>query len=169
MSLAVLLRPFDSCCRSARRSAVRQAGMVSIFLCVLANWAPLALAQQKVAYVLEIEGTWTLKGNAKPLALGQSLPAKGILSNDVPRDNDHIVVADLRGEVIKTIHCMSRVCRECRVSGGCYDPIQPIPDATARVGTISVIVEAVLEFFAGKPNRYSVHRVRGSDVPEGGD
>jgi len=128
---------------------------------VLALSCSCALAQQKVGYVLEMEGTWTLRANSQPLSMGQALPRAGLLVNSNPLDNDYIVVANLRGEVIKTIRCRSGVCGECRESGGCYDPIQPLPDAGGGTSAFSATLDAVLELFTGKPDRFSIHRVRG--------
>src|ERR1039457_6894740 len=87
---------------------------------VLALSCSCALAQQRVGYVLEMEGTWTLRASSQPLSMGQALPRAGLLVNSDPLDNDNIVVANLRGEVIKTIRCRSGVCGECRESSGCY-------------------------------------------------
>ena len=120
-----------------------------------------ASAQQKIGYVLAMEGTWTLSGDTHALTLGQSLPATGLLVNASPRNGDDIVVADLRGEVIKTVRCKDGVCRECRQLGGCYDPIQQFPAVPDKTTAFGTTLSAVLELFAGKPDRYSVHRVRG--------
>jgi len=122
-----------------------------------------ASAQQKIGYVLAMEGTWTLSGDTPELILGQSLPAMGLLVNPTPRDGDNIVVADLRGEVIKTVRCKNGACRECRQLGGCYDPIQQLPAVADKTTTFGTTLSAVLELFAGKPDRYSVHRVRGAE------
>jgi hypothetical protein len=128
---------------------------------VLALSCSCALAQQKVGYVLEMEGTWTLRASSQPLSMGEALPRAGLLVNSNPLDNDHIVVANLRGEVIKTIRCRSGVCGECRESSGCYDPIQPLPDIGGGTSAFSATLDAVLELFTGKPDRFSIHRVRG--------
>lgn len=128
---------------------------------VLALSCSCALAQQKVGYVLEMEGTWTLRASSQPLSIGQALPGAGLLVNPNPLDHDLITVANLRGEVIKTIRCRSGVCGECRESGGCYDPIQPLPDTRGGTSAFSATLDAVLELFAGKPDRFSIHRVRG--------
>jgi hypothetical protein len=122
-----------------------------------------ASAQQKIGYVLAMEGTWTLSGDTPEVILGQSLPAMGLLVNPTPRDGDNIVVADLRGEVIKTVRCKNGACRECRQLGGCYDPIQQLPAVADKTTTFGTTLSAVLELFAGKPDRYSVHRVRGAE------
>ncbi len=122
-----------------------------------------ASAQQKVGYVLQMEGAWTVSGISHPLTLGQSLPGMGLLMNPAPHDGDNIVIADLRGDVIKSVRCKSGVCRECRESGGCYDPIQQLPVTADETTAFGTTLNAVLELFAGRPDRYSIHRVRGGE------
>ena len=138
--------------------------VVALLAAILVAGSDSALAQQKVGYVLQIEGTWTLRGASQPLALGQSLPEMGLLRNPSPRDRDNIVIADLRGEVIKNIRCKSGVCKECHESGGCYDPVQPLPAAGVKATAFGTTLSAVLELFAGRPDRYSMHRARGSEA-----
>jgi hypothetical protein len=122
-----------------------------------------ASAQQKIGYVLAMGGSWALSGDTHALTLGQSLPAMGLLVNSTPRDGDNIVVADLSGEVIKTVRCKNGACRECRQLGDCYDPIQRLPVEADKTTTFGTTLSAVLDLFAGKPDRYSVHRVRGGE------
>lgn len=131
--------------------------VVSAFLSCSGSFV---LAQQKAGYVLEIEGKWSISGTTESLNMGQSVAEGILLTNSNPADGDHIVVANLRGEIMKTIHCKNRVCRECRESGACYDPIQPLPSISESTSTISTVFNAVLELFASKPDRYSIHRVR---------
>ena len=99
---------------------------VALLAAILFAGPGCAFAQQKVGYVLQMQGTWTLRGASQSLSLGQALPAMGFLMNPAPHDQDNIVIADLRGDVIKTVRCKGGVCRECREFGGCYDPIQPL-------------------------------------------
>lgn len=105
-----------------------------------------ASAQQKIGFVLAMEGTWTLSGDTPELTLGQSLPAMGLLVNPTPRDGDNIVVADLRGEVIKTVRCKNGACRECRQLGGCYDPIQKLPAVADKTTTFGTTLARCLSF-----------------------
>jgi hypothetical protein len=126
-----------------------------------------ASAQQKIGYVLGMRGTWTLSGDSHGLTLGQSLPAMGLLVNSTPQNGDNIVVADLSGEVIKIVRCNNGMCRECRQLGGCYDPIQQLPGVPDKASAFGTALSAVLDLFTGKPDRYSVHRVRGT-VPMDG-
>jgi hypothetical protein len=136
--------------------------LLMVVLALFAGSGSFVLAQQKAGYVLEIEGKWTIRGTAESLSMGQSVAGGIRLTNPDPSDGDHIVVANLHGEIVKTIRCKNGVCRECREPGACYDPIQPLPSISGSTSTISTVFNAVLELFAGKPDRYSVHRVRGS-------
>lgn len=137
--------------------------------CAIILWSALALcdssvfAQQKVGFVLEIHGKWTDGDTRGFLKLGQLLPGEAVLANPAPVDNDRIVIANLHGEIIKTVRCKDAVCRECTESGACYDPIHPLPKAGDSAGTVSTLLNAVLDLFVEKPERYSVHRVRGAD------
>ena len=122
-----------------------------------------APAQQKVGYVLDVRGVWTLRGDTHALEKAKTLPASSLLQNAHPQDEDHVVVADLQGNIIQTIRCHGGVCRECHESGGCYDPIQPLPGPSKQSAAGSALLEAVMELFSEKPDRYSIHRVRGED------
>jgi hypothetical protein len=120
-------------------------------------------AQQKVGFVLEMHGKWTDGDPRRFLKLGELLPGEAVLSNTSSAENDSITVADLHGRIIKTIRCKNAVCRECTESGACYDPIHPLPKSADSNGTLSTLLNAVLDLFTEKPERYSIHRVRGTD------
>src|SRR5207244_1983672 len=122
---------------------------------------------QQVGYVLEMEGTWTLKGSSKPLSPGETVPAAGVIRNQSPSGDDHITIANLNGEIIKRIRCKSGSCYECRESGTCYDAVQSLPIAPPKAGMAAVTLDAVMKLILGEPDRYSVHRVRGKELPNG--
>jgi hypothetical protein len=128
--------------------------------------AGLAGAQPFAGYVLDQEGVWTLPKNSQPLSRGQRLPAGSLLSNSQPSDFDYIVVANLKGDTIKTIRCKSKVCRECSTAGACLDPIRPLPAIAQLPGAMEVAFDAVMGLLAGRGERYSAHRVRGSSIEE---
>src|SRR5208283_4416518 len=108
-------------------------------------------------------GKWT-DGDAQGfLKLGQLLPSEAVLANAAPVDEDRIVIANLHGEIIKTVRCKDGVCRECTESGACYDPILPLPKAGDSARSVTTLLNAVLDLFVEKPERYSVHRVRGAE------
>lgn len=146
------------------RKSIKQG--LALYLIVISGisvgTSPLLLAQQRVGYVLEMQGKWTISGTSENLNLGQSIVGGTLLMNFSPVDGDRIVIANLQGEIVKTIRCKSGVCRECRESGACYDPVHPLPNKPESASTVTTAFNAVLELFANKPDRYSVHRVRGS-------
>jgi len=122
-----------------------------------------SLGQQRVGFVLELQGKWVSAKDQAALKLGQTLPGGLVVENVTPVDGDHIVIANLNGEIIKTVRCRSAVCRECTPTGGCYDPIHPLPDSIGASSSLSTVFNAVVELLAAKPDHYSVHRVRGAE------
>jgi hypothetical protein len=47
-----------------------------------------APAQQKVGYVLDVRGDWTLRGDTRALEKAKTLPASSVLQNVRPHDED---------------------------------------------------------------------------------
>jgi hypothetical protein len=125
-------------------------------------------AQEKVGYILDVHGNWVLAGNFASLNRGDGVAAGALLRNTAtkPSDNDRIVVADLKGDVIKRIRCKSSVCNECRDSGTCYDPIQPLPQLSPSPSVLRASFEGLMALFSSKPDRYSIHRVRGTTLED---
>jgi hypothetical protein len=113
-----------------------------------------------VAYVLDMAGAWRVSGATQNLTIGNRLPAGALLVNDNAAKRDFIIVANLNGEVIRTIRCQPAACRECQTGGGCYDPIQPLPDAPGSDNAFNAAWRAIEELFASHPDHFSVHRVR---------
>jgi hypothetical protein len=134
-----------------------------IFGLSLAVVAVPGFGQQNVGFVLELQGKWVSGKDQAPLKLAQSVQGGLVLENRDPTDGDHIVVANLQGEIIKTIRCKSGACRECAPAGGCYDPIHPLPNPEETPSNISTVMNAVVELLSAKPDRYSIHRVRGAE------
>ncbi|HVO56113.1 MAG TPA: hypothetical protein VMT51_00300 [Dongiaceae bacterium] len=120
-----------------------------------------AAAATKIGYVLDMVGMWRVAGTEQPLAIGTQLPAGAMLVNESPVSQDYIIVANLNGDVIRTIRCRSGVCGECRTGGGCYDPVRPLPDAPAAENAFATAWHAVQDLFGARPDHYSLHRVRG--------
>lgn len=131
--------------------------------CLLLEAGVACFGQQCVGFVLELQGKWVSTTDKTALKVGQTLPAGFVGENPDPVDGDHIVIADLHGEVIKTIRCRSAVCRECSPKGGCYDPIHPLPNSVGTPSRGSAILNAIVDLLSAKPDRYSVHRVRGAE------
>lgn len=134
-----------------------------VVLLGITSTASLAQKPQKVGYVLEMVGAWNLSDSPQPLSLGQQLAGGALLSNPSPADGDHVVIANLRGEIIKTVRCKSVTCKECRDTANCEDRIKPLPVATDQTGILSAIFQAVMDLFSSKPDRYSIHRARGTN------
>jgi hypothetical protein len=156
---------------SSRKNTGQGLGLHLIVACViLLSSGSHVHAKQKIGYVLEMQGKWAIGGTSENVNMGQSVEAGMLLVNSAPTNGDHVVVANLRGEIIKTIQCKAGVCRECRESGACDKPIQPLPTSSDSTSAISIVFNAVLDLFAGKPDRYSIHRVRGSGfvIPRNG-
>jgi hypothetical protein len=139
---------------------VRQSIIIGLLL--IAAGVP-CLGQQRVGFVLELQGKWVGGNDPAALRLGQTLPGGLALENPDPTDGDHIVIANLHGEIIKTIRCRSGACRECTLTGGCYDPVHPLPNPEGAPSGVSTVLNAVVELLSAKPDRYSVHRVRGAE------
>jgi hypothetical protein len=116
--------------------------------------------QLKSGWVLDIAGTWVLEGQSSPLSRAQTLPVGGVLVNPSPHDDDYITVANMRGEVFKIIRCKDNVCRQCVKGGGCYDPIQPLPQGPDEGGPFFTVLQGMIQLFFGQPDRYSIHRAR---------
>ncbi len=139
----------------------RRGAMVGSILVVSLLCAP-AKAWQIVGFVLEKQGTWQIKDEPKDLAEGQRLAAGGQLVNASPKDGDWITVVNLNGELIVRIRCTSGTCKACSgESDACYDPIPALPASKQAPSLVGTVLESVMELVSGKPDRYSVHRVRG--------
>ena len=117
---------------------------------------------QVVGFVLEKQGTWQLTGGTRNLAEGERLAARSRLTNPSPADGDRISVVNLNGDLIVRIRCKSGTCNACPgQSDACYDPIPPLPEPKAAPSILGTMLHSVMELVNGKPDRYSVHRVRG--------
>jgi len=158
----VALNLYRECLRKRNRRSLTRCATILWGVFIISGSA--VFAQQNVGLVLEMHGKWTYGDTQGFLKLGQLLPGNVLLANTAPVDDDRIVIANLHGEVIKTVRCKDGVCRECSESGACYDPIHPLPKAEESTSRVSTLLDAVLELFVEKPERYSVHRVRGADT-----
>jgi hypothetical protein len=105
-------------------------------------------------YVLEIEGKWFLDRYPREyLAMGQTLRAGEKIRIQSPTANDHITIAGPSGEII--------IRRNCSNAGECNRRvIIPSPE-DARSNIFGAILHTAMELIYGKPERYSVHGVRG--------
>jgi len=141
--------------RRCLRGAIVGGILVVWFLCAQ------AAAWQVVGFVLEKHGTWRLK-DGPDLTEGARLNAGGLLINLKPAEGDHIAVVNLNGDLILRIRCNSQKCNACSgKSDACYDPIPALPQPKQSVSVFGTVLESVMELVKGRPERYSVHRVRG--------
>ncbi len=148
-------------CPCAARPRILVAFVLCGAFCIFSPWE--VRGQQKVGYVLDVEGCWGPASNSACLKPGDSIAAGALLRNAAakPSDGERIVVADLKGDVVKTIRCKSSLCNECRSSGTCYDPIQSLPESGSP-NVFQTAFEGLMALFSAKPERFSVHRVRGA-------
>jgi len=125
-------------------------------------------AQEKVGYILDVQGCWAVAGNSQCLKRGDSVKPGVLMGNTAakPSDTDRIVIADLKGDAIKRIRCKNSLCNECRKSGTCYDPIQPLPQLPPPPSVLRASFEGLMALFSSKPERFSVHRVRGETLSD---
>ncbi|HEX9930043.1 MAG TPA: hypothetical protein VGB02_16035 [Pyrinomonadaceae bacterium] len=115
-------------------------------------------AAQDVAYVLEVKGNWyltTARENA--LRQGQRLPASGVIRSKSPTPDDLLVVADLRGEIIRDLNCRRNQCSKSIV----------LPEGNPKPGFLSGIYNSAMALIWGSPHRYSIHRSRGENLLDG--
>lgn len=97
---------------------------------------PPARAQAAEAYVLAVQGTWTMPGRAVPLAVGTALPAGARLVARQPTVSDRIVVVAARSGAVLLAHdCTEpRLCRSPLVLPAAPEPASPSwADALRRV------------------------------------
>lgn len=116
------------------------------------------IAQTPVAYVLEVDGKWSLSSNSSNLLrAGQKLAAGGVIRIDSPSRSNRIVIANLRGEIIITRNCEVEVCsRPIKLSG-----------VAAQRSLASVVFDAAMDLIWGAPDRYSAHRSRSDELSDG--
>jgi hypothetical protein len=104
-------------------------------------------------YVLEVEGKWYVKAK-QYLAVGQRVAAGDVIRILSPTESDHIVIAGMTGQIIAKRHCGKETCARGLVV--------PAHDNVDR-GLFNVILDTAMRLIRGKPDRYSVHGVRGVD------
>ncbi|MDQ3802774.1 MAG: hypothetical protein M3416_02840 [Acidobacteriota bacterium] len=113
--------------------------------------APTVAGQTHVGYVLEIEGTWHLNGDASyALKRWQKLRPGNSISAGSPTPGHRIVIASLNGGIIESRRCEVDDCsKPLRLGGG-----------GQRRSLPRVIFDATVELLLGSPDRYSLHRNR---------
>jgi hypothetical protein len=137
---------------SLRRIVVIAAAIICAGTCLMPN-----VSAQQAGYVLEINGQWILKGHG-PLTKGQGVPTGGVVSAQSAAADDRIVIVNGNGDIVAR--------RDCRNSGECARPIK-LPQPASESSTWNVIVSSVMSLLGGEPDRYSVHRKRDEELPDG--
>ena len=133
----------------------------------LVGTSQLDAQEAKAGWVLDLNGQWAVSGTTTLLAKAAPVPAGGQLVDLAPKDGDYIRIADLHGDLLKSIRCSTSGCGQCVKNGdSCTAPIEPLPQAPAQPGLIAATWEGLMDLFAGQPERYSVHRSRGLGVEE---
>ena len=147
----------------ARRAASRLATRVAaLFSCLLLCSACSSIAQDaKAGWVLDMSGEWAVSGGTNLLAQAASVPAGGQLVNLAPKDGDYIRIANLHGDLLRSLRCTKNGCGQCvKNEDICSAPIEPLPTAPAQPGLMAATWEGLMNLFGGQPERYSVHRSR---------
>lgn len=153
----------NSILRNANRSALCTNALV---LCMALLGARVSVAQEaKAGWVLDLNGQWAISGTTTLLAQAASVPAGGQLVDLAPKDRDYIRIADLHGDLLKSIRCSKTGCGQCvKNQDSCVAPIDPLPKAPEQPGLLAATWEGLMDLFAGQPERYSVHRSRSLGV-----
>jgi len=116
-------------------------------------------AQTAVGYVQEIRGDWYLVGNSsQTLRQGQKLFAAGVVKRQSSSPDDRLIIANLRGEITGE----SRRCDE----QNCSQSIR-LPNGNPPQSYVGEAYRAVMNLIWGSPGRYSIHRSRGEELPNG--
>lgn len=103
-------------------------------------------------YVLEIEGKWYV--DRKPpeyLAMGQRLMAGDVIKIVGPKENDRLVITGTSGEIIVKRYCARETCLRRLV----------VPPPPSDSGIFDAMLKTAMRLITGRPERYSVHGVRG--------
>jgi hypothetical protein len=144
--------------RDASNLALRVTILVS---CLLLFSVRLNAEDAKAGWVLDVRGQWAVSGGTTLLAQAASVPAGGQLVNLAPKDGDYIRIADLHGDLLRSLRCSQNGCGQCvKNEDKCAAPIEPLPKAPEQPGLIAATWEGLMDLFGGQPERYSIHRSR---------
>lgn len=111
-------------------------------------------AKNDIGYVLEVEGKWYVEKKPREyLAIGQRLAAGDVVRIESPAESDHIVVSGPTGEILIKRYCDNRADCARRL-------VIPYP-ADSQPSIFDVVLQTAMRLINGKPERYSVHGVRG--------
>jgi hypothetical protein len=103
-------------------------------------------------YVLEIEGRWYVDRTPREyLAMGQRVVAGDAIKIVGPKENDHIVIVGTSEEIIAKRYCARENCLR-RLD---------VPSPPSDSGVLDAILKTAMRLIRGRPERYSIHGVRG--------
>ncbi len=113
------------------------------------------IAQEKAAYVLDINGEWYVEGNIeRNLQRGGSLSKGAIIKARSPEQVSHfIIIADINGRIIDR--------RYCRDVGACNNPIH-LPVTTPQQSLLSRLFDATIKLWGSDPVKYKTFGSRDS-------
>jgi len=133
-----------------------------LVLCLLLFSACRSNAEDaKAGWVLDVRGQWAVSGGTTLLAQAASVPAGGQLVNLAPKVGDYIRIADLQGDLLRSLRCSQNGCGQCvKNEDICTAPIEPLPKAPEQPGLIAATWAGLMDLFGGQPERYSIHRSR---------
>ena len=123
---------------------------------ILFTFAATAFAQEKIGYVLDINGEWYL-GSVSPqnLRKGSAVPGGGVIKARSPQEvSNLIVIADLNGRIIEKRHCRDQV--------SCSRPIQLPSSSQNRQSLASRIIDAVMGLWGTEAVKYKTFGSRES-------
>jgi hypothetical protein len=130
-------------------------------LCLLLFSVRLTAEDAKAGWVLDVKGQWAVSGGTALLAQAGSVPAGGQPVNLAPKDGDYLRIADLHGDLLRSLRCTQNGCGQCGKSeDNCTAPIEALPKAPEQPGLLAATFEGLMDLFGGQPERYSIHRSR---------
>jgi len=136
-------------------------GVTILVSCLLQFSARLNAEDAKAGWVLDVKGQWAVSGGTTLLTQAASVPAGGQLVNLAAKDGDYLRIADLHGDLLKSLRCSQNGCGQCGKSEDkCTAPIEPLPKAPEQPGLLAATFEGLMNLFVGQPERYSIHRSR---------
>lgn len=145
-----------------RAPAILIESMVIATLVLMSPASTRGESASDAGYVMELRGDWQLYADGKAeqptgkLHKWQSLPAGSVVRIATPSIEDFITIADPQWRPI--------IVHKCQPPPACYQPLfLPGPKASDSKSILPLLKE-VLYALSSEPNRYSLHRTRGSKV-----
>jgi hypothetical protein len=131
---------------------IRFAVLIRLGFLVLIVFTPKAGAQERVGYVLQVEGAWYLAGDTHPIVRGQSVKARDIIRNDSPAEDHLLVVVNNQGQTLLTRNCAQN-------QNSCRRVI--VPAQKQSPSPFNAFLGRVMSLWQSEPDRFAVHITRG--------